>query len=230
MVDRVDLTEFALILKLNLCVCVYIYIYIYIYIYMYIYIHSWVFFGRTDAEAETPILLPPDVKNWLTGKDLDAGKDWRRQEKGMKEDEMVGWHCWCDGHEVWELMMDTEAWYAAVHGFAKSQTWLTNWTELINWLSISLYFYWPFFRSGFDFCATETKTRTMYREEVQLVRFKIQVKWFNQQHSVILFKYVLCSRHCTVSNEYATVSKTDNFLVFWDLSQAKVIITECRLQ
>ena len=95
---------------------------------------------------------------------------------------------------------------------------------------ISLYFYWPFFRSGFDFCATETKTRTMYREEVQLVRFKIQVKWFNQQHSVILFKYVLCSRHCTVSNEYATVSKTDNFLVFWDLSQAKVIITECRLQ
>ena len=163
-------------------------------------------------------------------KDLDAGKDWRRQEKGMKEDEMVGWHCWCDGHEVWELMMDTEAWYAAVHGFAKSQTWLTNWTELINWLSISLYFYWPFFRSGFDFCATETKTRTMYREEVQLVRFKIQVKWFNQQHSVILFKYVLCSRHCTVSNEYATVSKTDNFLVFWDLSQAKVIITECRLQ
>ena len=59
---------------------------------------SWVFFGRTDAEAETPKLWPPDVKNWLIGNDTDAGKDWR-QEKGMREDEMVGWHHWLDGHE-----------------------------------------------------------------------------------------------------------------------------------
>ena len=60
---------------------------------------SLVFIGRTDAEAETLILWPPDVKNWLIGKDPDAGKDWRREEKGMTEDEMVGWHHWCDGHE-----------------------------------------------------------------------------------------------------------------------------------
>ena len=60
---------------------------------------SWIFIGRTDAEAETPILWPPDVKNWLTGKDSNAGKDWRREEKGMTEDEMVGWHHWLDGHE-----------------------------------------------------------------------------------------------------------------------------------
>ena len=53
---------------------------------------SWIFIGRTDAEAETPILWPTDGKNWFTGKDLDAGKDWRRDEKGMTEDEMVGWH------------------------------------------------------------------------------------------------------------------------------------------
>ena len=53
---------------------------------------SWVFIGRTDAEAETPVLWPPDGKNWLIGKDPDAGKDWRRKEKGTKEDEMVGWH------------------------------------------------------------------------------------------------------------------------------------------
>ena len=53
---------------------------------------SWIFTGRTDAEAETPKLWPPDGKNWFTGKDLDAGKDWRRDEKGMTEDEMVGWH------------------------------------------------------------------------------------------------------------------------------------------
>ena len=60
---------------------------------------SWIFIGRTDAEAETPILWPPNAKNWLTGKDPDAGKDWRREEKGMTEDEMVGWHYWLGGHE-----------------------------------------------------------------------------------------------------------------------------------
>ena len=60
---------------------------------------SWIFIGRTDAEAETPILWPPDVKNWLIWKDPDARQDWRQEEKGMTEDEMVGWHHWCDGHE-----------------------------------------------------------------------------------------------------------------------------------
>jgi len=59
---------------------------------------SWIFIGRTNAEAETLILWPPDAKNWLIGKDPDAGKDWR-QEKGTTEDEMVGWHHWLDGHE-----------------------------------------------------------------------------------------------------------------------------------
>ena len=60
---------------------------------------SWLFIGSTDATAETPILWPPDEKNWLIGKDPDAGKDWR-QEKGMTEDEMAGWHHWLDGHEL----------------------------------------------------------------------------------------------------------------------------------
>ena len=59
---------------------------------------SWIFIGRTDAEAETPILWPLGVKNWLTGKDPDAGKDWRQEEKGMTEDEIVGWHHWVNGH------------------------------------------------------------------------------------------------------------------------------------
>ena len=59
----------------------------------------WMFIGRTDAEAETPILWPLDAKSWLIGKDLDAGKDWRQGEKETTEDEMVGWHHWCDGHE-----------------------------------------------------------------------------------------------------------------------------------
>ena len=59
----------------------------------------WIFVGRTDAEAETPILWPPDAKNRLIGKDPDAGKDWGQEEKGMAEDEMVGWYHWVDGHE-----------------------------------------------------------------------------------------------------------------------------------
>ena len=60
---------------------------------------SWIFIGRTDVEAETPILWAPDVNNWLIGKDSDAGKDWGQEEKGMTDNEMVGWHHWLKGHE-----------------------------------------------------------------------------------------------------------------------------------
>ena len=60
---------------------------------------SWIFIGRTDVEAETPILWPPDVKNWLIWKDTDAGKDWRQEEKDTTEFEIVGWHRWLNGHE-----------------------------------------------------------------------------------------------------------------------------------
>ena len=60
---------------------------------------SWIFIGKTDAEAKTPIFWPPDVKNWLIRKDPDAEKDWRQEEKGMTEDEMAGWHHWLDAHE-----------------------------------------------------------------------------------------------------------------------------------
>ena len=72
----------------------------------------WIFTGRTDAEAEAPVLWPPDAKSQLNGKDPDAGKDWRQEDKGMTEDEVVGWHHWLNGHESeqTQIVKDREAW------------------------------------------------------------------------------------------------------------------------
>ena len=98
---------------------------------------SWIFIERTDAEAEGLTLWPHDAKNWLTGKDPDAGKDWR-QENGTTEDEIVGWHHWLNGlslSKLRELVMDREAWRAAVHGVVNSRIWLSDWTEL-NWVQL----------------------------------------------------------------------------------------------
>ena len=93
----------------------------------------WIFIGRTDAEAEAPVLWPPDVKNWLIGKDSDSGKDWRWKEKGTTENEIVGWHHQLNGHEF-------EQDPGAAHGQgslsccspwgSKESTWLSDWTEL----------------------------------------------------------------------------------------------------
>ena len=92
---------------------------------------SWIFIGRTDAEAKTPILWSPDVKSLINGKDPDAGKDWRQEKKGMIEDEMVGWHHRLNGHEfeqTLEIVKDREAWCSAAHGVTKSWTQLGDWT------------------------------------------------------------------------------------------------------
>ena len=96
---------------------------------------SWIFIARSDAEAETPNLWPPDSKNRLTGKAPHAGKDWRQEEKGMTEDEIVGWlfdTMDMSLSRLQELVMDRAAWRATVHGVTKSQTQLRDWTEM-NW-------------------------------------------------------------------------------------------------
>ena len=92
----------------------------------------WIFIGRTDAETEAPILWPPDAKNWFNGKDPDAQKYWRQEEKGMTEDEMVGWHHWCDGHEFEQALGDGDGQrgLACCSPWGCKETWLSIWTEL----------------------------------------------------------------------------------------------------
>ena len=113
---------------------------------------SWVFIGRTDAEAETPILWPPDVKNGFIGEDLDAGKDWRQEEKGTTEDEMVGWHYRLNGHEFEQTL-----------GIGDGQGSCSPWgckesdmTEQLNWTELTLkIFPWNWNILKFYTCYTE---------------------------------------------------------------------------
>ena len=94
---------------------------------------TWVSFGRTDVEAETPILWPHDAKSWLIWKDPDAGKDWGQEEKGTTEDEMVGWHHRLERHGFgWTPGVGDGqgGLVCVVHGVAKNWTWLSDWTEL----------------------------------------------------------------------------------------------------
>ena len=95
---------------------------------------SWVFIGRTDAEAETPILWPPDVKSWHIGKDPDAGKDWGQEEKGMTEDEKVGWHHQLYGHGFeWTLGVgDGQRSLACSGSWGRKESDMTEW---LNWLT-----------------------------------------------------------------------------------------------
>ena len=93
---------------------------------------SWIFIGRTDAEAETPILWPPDAKNWLVGKDPDAGKDWSWEEKGLTEDETVGWNHWLDGHEFEQApgVGDGQGSLASCSPWGHKESDMTKW---LNW-------------------------------------------------------------------------------------------------
>ena len=109
--------------------------------------HPWIFNGRTDTDAETPVLWPPDAKNWLVGKDPDAGIGWRWEEKGMTEEVMDGMTDSMDMNlsNLQELVMDKEALCAAVHRVEKSWTKLSDWTELSIIKNSCLFF----FKQGF---------------------------------------------------------------------------------
>ena len=139
---------------------------------------SWMFIGRTDVEAETPILWPSDEKNWLIGKDPDAGKDWGQEEKGTTEDEMAGWHHRFNGHGFESVLgvVDGHASLVCCSLWGrKSQTQLSNWTELKVWRVVYSWEWmctsleaWEQRTAGIIFCVLRVEW------ERALVRFKAE--------------------------------------------------------
>ena len=97
---------------------------------------SWVFIGRTDAETETLILRPSDVKNWLIGKDPNAGKDWRWEEKGTTENEMAGWHHWLNRHEFEQALGVGDRWVGGLAGCGSWDQKKSDKTEWLNWTEL----------------------------------------------------------------------------------------------
>ena len=116
---------------------------------------SWMFIGRTDAEAETPIFWPPDANSWLIWKEPDAGKDWGQEEKGMAEDEMVGWHHQLNGHGFGRTLRvgNGQGGLACCSSWGRKESDMTewlNWTEL-NWTSVKI----VIFYYAYDFLKTK---------------------------------------------------------------------------
>ena len=161
---------------------------------------SWIFIGRTDAEAEAPILWPPDAKNWLIRKDPDAGKNWGQEEKGMTEDKMVGWHHWFNGHEFEQALEDgdREAWHVVVHGVIESDM-----TEWLNWRHFYLVIP-QFFIAGKGYslsfifgctvaCRTSLTRATRLRPMLPAVEVQILNHWTTSEVLVTQSCLTLCN-------------------------------------
>ena len=124
---------------------------------------SWVFFGRNDAKAETPILWPPHTKSWLIGKDPDAGRDWGQVEKGTTEDEMAGWHHWLDGRESeWTPGVgDGQGGLACCDSWGRKESDTTerlNWTEWPRKIKMLVFLLVEFFLSEESFLVLRIAT------------------------------------------------------------------------
>ena len=141
---------------------------------------SWVFIGRTDAEAETPVLWVPHAKSWLIGKDPDAGRDWGQEEKGMTEDEIAGWHRQLDGHEFEYTpgVCDGQGGLACcIHRVAKSRTRLSDWTE-VNWSFLLWTLLYKIPKNGIWFL---------------LIKFEITLQYQISSHYLNFFFFYFCT-------------------------------------
>ena len=156
---------------------------------------SWIFIGRADAEAEAPILWPRYVKSWLIGKDPDAGKNWRQEEKGMTEDEMAGWHHWLDGRESqWTPGVDDgQGGLACCNSWGRRESDTTervNWTE-VNWYNLTLWDLIQLFPL-YPFCHNLSSIGhhlCFLRESQQLSSYLLGLLYiysFSKKHKIIL--------------------------------------------
>ena len=130
---------------------------------------SWIFTRKTDAEAETPVLLPPDAKNWLVWKDPAAGKDWGQEEKGMTEDEMVGWHHWLDGR-VWVNSDNGQGGLSCCRPRVHKES---DTTERLNWERKKGTLWWPSFQAWF--CENQVFLFSLYI--MQIMFYELFTDW-----------------------------------------------------
>jgi len=193
----------------------------------------WIFIGRTYAEAETPILWPPDVKNWLTGKDPDTGKDWRQEETRTTENEIVGWHHWLDGHEFGQApgVGDGQGSLGCCSPWGRKESdmaELLNWTKLIHHV---LFIHW--FVSGNLGCSyflaivnnTAMNIGVLMSESLLSVLLDIYLEVNLLNHMVILYLIFLgiailfsCTTlhlHYTQGFQFLYILTNTGYFLFW---------------
>ena len=192
---------------------------------------SWVFIGRTDIEAEIPILWPSDAESWFIWKDPDAGKDWGQEEKGMTEDEMVGLHPtqWIMGlGELRELVMDRESWCTAVHGVTKSRTRLSDWTELNKVLQTRLWHRAREFTQPWDwtlkvYCWPCQMKANCFWQSLKSVQKKKKIHQINSCYNIPNIA-LLCYRNETTVLEHFQLDWSPDYVYRNPLSLCKVYL------